>query len=205
MNVKKGAYLFALITLVIFIIVALNFNTASFVAFDERIISLLKGNDFIILFHYLGETKLIIMIAVILLLYLWIREKNYRGMLFVLLTLGVGNGINQLIKHYFARPRPEIADQLTTFSFPSGHAQLSVLYLLTIAYLFSKIINSDKKVALTWITAILLGIFIGLSRIAEGRHFPTDVLAGWSIGYTWFIICVLWYESRNRKYSRLNS
>lgn len=71
--------------------------------------------------------------------------------------------------------------------------------------LFSKMTNSNKKAAIAWVTAILIGIFIGLSRIAEGRHFPTDILAGWSIGYTWFIICVLWYESRNRKYQRLNS
>lgn len=202
---KKGAYLFALVTLVIVIIIALNFNTANFVAFDERIISLLKGNEFIILFHYLGETKLIVMVGLILVFYLWIREKNYRGMLFVLLTLGVGNAINQLIKHYVARPRPEIENQLATFSFPSGHAQLSVLYLLTLAYLFTKMTNSNKKATIVWITAILISFFIGLSRVAEGRHFPTDVIAGWSIGYTWFIICVVWYESRKRKYQRLNS
>ena len=51
----------------------------------------------------------------------------------------------------------------------------------------------------------MLACFIGLSRIAESRHFATDVLAGWSLGYTWLIICVVWYELRERKFNRENS
>ncbi|MGN7477857.1 phosphatase PAP2 family protein [Solibacillus silvestris] len=196
---KKGAFLFALVALAIFSVIALNYDSASFMAFDERIQSLFQGNDIIISFHYIGETNFILVIAVMLLLYLWVYGKNYRGMLFVLLTLAVGNSINRLLKHYFERPRPEIADQLATFSFPSGHSQMGVLYLLTLAYLFSKMTNSRKKAAAAWVIAIVLAFFIGLSRIAEGRHFPTDVLAGWSIGYIWFIICVIWYESRKYK------
>lgn len=195
---KKGAYFFALITLVVFAIISLNYNSASLEVLDAKIQSLLRGNEIIILFHYLGETRFIVMITILLLLFLWIRKKSYRGVLFVLLTIGVGNGINQLLKHSFERPRPDIADQLITYSFPSGHSQMGVLYLFTLAYLFSNMTGSRKKAMTIWSIAIVLAFFIGLARIAEGRHFPTDVLAGWSIGYSWFIICVLWYESPKR-------
>jgi len=193
---KKG---FALVTLVIFIIIALNFDTPSFEAFDIKIRSLLFGNSFIILFHNLGETKFIIVATVIMLLYLAIFKKDFRGVLFVLLTVGVGNGLNQLLKRIFARPRPEIEDQLSSFSFPSGHAQISVLFFLTLAYLISKWLKNKKWKFITYGLMLVLIFLIGLSRIAEGRHYATDVLAGWSIGYTWFIVSVLWYESKKHK------
>lgn len=205
MNVKKWAYLLALVTLVIFLVMAFNYKTPNFEAFDERLVSPLQGNEIIILFHYLGETVFVVIIALLLLLFLWIRENNYRGMLFVLMTFAAGTFINQLLKTYFERPRPEIVDQLSSYSFPSGHSQMSVLYLFTLAYLFSEMTASKKKATIAWLVAILLACLIGLSRIAEGRHFPTDVLAGWSIGYTWFVICVFWYEARKRKFKRKNS
>ena len=199
MLLKKGAYLFALVTLAVFVIISLNYRTANFETMDVKIQSLLRGNESIILFHYLGETGFIVMVTVLLLLFLGIYKRNYRGVLFALLTIGVGNSINQLLKHYFERPRPDILDQLSTYSFPSGHSQMSVLYLFTIAYLFSNMSNSKIKAITIWSIAIGLAFFIGLARIAEGRHYPTDVLAGWSIGYSWFIICVLWYESKKHK------
>lgn len=196
---KKGVSIFALVTLVIFIIIALNFDTPSFEAFDIKIRSLLFGNSFIILFHNLGETKFIIVATVIMLLYLAIFKKDFRVVLFVLLTVGVGNGLNQLLKRIFARPRPEIEDQLSSFSFPSGHAQISVLFFLTLAYLISKWLKNKKWKFITYGLMLVLIFLIGLSRIAEGRHYASDVLAGWSIGYTWFIVSVLWYESKKQK------
>ena len=196
---KKRVSFFALVTLVVFIIIALNFDTPPFETFDLKIRSLLFGNSFIIVFHNLGEIKFIIVATVILLLYLAIFKKDFRGVLFVLLTVGVGNGLNQLLKRIFARPRPEIEDQLSSFSFPSGHAQISVLFFLTLAYLISKWLKNKKWKFTTYGIILALIFLIGLSRIAEGRHYATDVLAGWSIGYTWFIISVLWYESKKHK------
>lgn len=183
-------------TFIIFIIIALSFDTPDVEAFDLRLSSLLFGNSFIILFHNLGETKFIIAATVIMLLYLAIFKKDFRGVLFVLLTVGVGNGLNQLLKHIFARPRPELEDQLVSFSFPSGHAQISVMFFLTLAYLITKWLKNKKWNFVTYGVILVLILLVGLSRIAEGRHYATDVIAGWSIGYTWYIVCVLWYESK---------
>jgi len=196
---KKGFSVLAVFTLVTFIIIALNFDTVSFEAFDLKVSSLLLGNSFIILFHKIGETKFIIAATIILLLYVAIFKKDFRGVLFILLTVGVGNGLNQLLKHIFARPRPDLEDQLSSFSFPSGHAQISVMFLLTLAYLISKWLKNKRWDFITYTIMLILIFLVGLSRIAEGRHYATDVLAGWSIGYTWFMVCVLWYESKKHK------
>lgn len=174
-------------------------------AFDEQIASIVRDNEFIGLFHYLGETVFVVIVTLLVFFYIWFREKNYRAMLYIVLTMAVGTTINQGLKALFARPRPEILEQLTSYSFPSGHSQMGVLYLFMLAYLFSKITTNHKRITIVWVAAIVLACLIGLSRIAESRHFATDVLAGWSIGYTWFIICVLWYEQRERKFKKRNS
>lgn len=196
---KKWAYPLAIVTSIIFIVMALTYKSPTMIAFDEVVSSLLKGNTFIGFFHYIGETLFVVVVAVIVLLYFWIRKKNYWGMLFVLLTFAVGSGINQVLKRIFERPRPEILDQLTSFSFPSGHSMSGVLYLFTLAYIVSETTEDRGKVKWAWMGAIVLAGFIGLSRIAESRHFATDVIAGWSMGYSWFIVCVIWYESKKRK------
>lgn len=155
------------------------------------------GNRFIEIFHYIGEPKFVVAVAVVLMVYLAWKEKNYRGMLFVVLTFAAGNVLNQLLKKWEQRPRPEIEDQLTSFSFPSGHSMTGILYLFTLAYILAENSSKGRKILL-WLGATILMVLIGLSRIAGARHFATDVLAGWSIGYTWFIICVIWYERRKR-------
>jgi undecaprenyl-diphosphatase len=42
-----------------------------------------------------------------------------------------------------------------------------------------------------WSSAVVLGIAIGLSRIALNVHYVTDVLAGFSLGLAWFAACLL--------------
>ena len=200
---KKWAYPLAVVTLVLFIVLAINYEKPFLVELDTIVSSFLGGNELLTLFHYIGEPIFVVCIALIVMIVLWLRERNYRGMFFVLLTFAAGNVLNQLLKNIVERPRPEIVDQLASYSFPSGHSMTGVLYLLTLAYLLSDKIIERKKVSGVWIAAILVACCIGLSRIAESRHFATDVLAGWSMGYTWFIVCVIWYEHRKRQFKNV--
>ncbi|SOC18401.1 undecaprenyl-diphosphatase [Ureibacillus xyleni] len=202
---KKISYILAFISLCIFIIISTNFKKPLFLKLDEAISDLFYGNKMIIAFHYLGSTSLIVAVALILLVILWFKQRNYRGMLFVLLTIAGGRVLNQIIKNVVERPRPEIADQITSFSFPSGHAMLSLLYLFTIAYLLAEVIVSKKKMIIVWLIAAMLSMLIGLSRIAESHHYPTDVIAGWTIAYSWFVLCAFWYEQRKTKFNKIKN
>lgn len=61
------------------------------------------------------------------------------------------------------------------YSFPSGHSANSAGMTTTLAIIFKK----------TWLTviAVILPLLVGISRFALGVHYPTDVLAGWVLGY----------------------
>lgn len=194
---KKWAYPLAVLTLIVFIVLRATYQSQLMNTFDAKMAELLFGNRFIEIFHYIGEPKFVVAVAVVLMVYLAWKVKNYRGMLFVVLTFAAGNVLNQLLKKWVQRPRPEIDDQLTSFSFPSGHSMTGILYLFTLAYILAENNSKGRKILL-WLGATILMVLIGLSRIAGARHFATDVLGGWSIGYTWFIICVIWYERRKR-------
>jgi undecaprenyl-diphosphatase len=197
---RSFIYILGLLPIILYVWISLSYDSSPFlVELDETMSNLLFGNQFITLFHYIGDTLFVVFITTCLLLFLWLRQQNYLAMIFVLLSIAGGTAINQVLKAYYARPRPEIVDQLSSYSFPSGHSMMSVLYLFTLAYIFSELSRSTRLKIIYWIGALVLFILIGLSRVAEGRHFATDVLGGWSLGIVWFTLCVFWYENRKRK------
>lgn len=200
--VKKLFYPLSLVTLLGFAALFLYFNTKEIAQFDYQMSQLIGDNKVIGLFHYLGETKFIVFITLILIVYLWFRSKNYRGMLFVVISIGFGNVLNQMLKKWVERERPDVPQQLESFSFPSGHAMVGILYLFTIAFFLTEHQSNKLIRVLIWMGAIFITIMVGLSRIAEHRHYASDVLAGWMIGYTWFVIVALWYEYRNKVFKK---
>ncbi len=89
---------------------------------------------------------------------------------------------NQLISHLWDRPRPFAAHAASTHllsapssdpSFPSDHAAVAF------AIAFAVLAYSRRAGGLFLAFAVL----IGLSRIALGLHYPSDVLVGMIVGY----------------------
>ena len=67
------------------------------------------------------------------------------------------------------------------FSFPSGHAALSLALYGFLTYLAWKNFPQRYRIILVAIAALLVGL-IGLSRLYLGLHFVSDVLVGYAIG-----------------------
>jgi len=93
-----------------------------------------------------------------------------------------------LVKTLVARARPEVTDhlvQVSSASFPSGHAANSAIVYLTIATLIVQIVEGrGTRIYILTVTALLVTV-IGISRVYLGVHWPSDVLAGWSFGTLW--------------------
>ncbi len=115
-----------------------------------------------------------------------------RMALVVLLSVIGGTIISTVLKALFDRPRPDLFDTVHVFtaSFPSGHATVSAVVYLTIGVLLAERAKTWPSRLLYLAGAMLLTIFIGISRLYLGVHFPTDVLAGWSIGAAWALLCL---------------
>jgi undecaprenyl-diphosphatase len=76
-------------------------------------------------------------------------------------------------------------------SFPSGHAGISAIVFLTLGALLAS--TRSRAVERSYIlgTATLMTVLVGLSRIALGVHWATDVLAGWAFGAVWALIWLM--------------
>jgi LssY-like putative type I secretion system component LssY/PAP2 superfamily protein len=70
-------------------------------------------------------------------------------------------------------------------SSPSGHAALAAAFYGTAAYLLARAARRGALKVLVGSAAALLVAAIGISRIYLGAHYPTDVLAGWTLGVFW--------------------
>lgn len=112
--------------------------------------------------------------------------------------------VNWGIKLLFARERPEIMPLVSegSYSYPSGHAAVSiVMYGLLAIYIYQNIKNKKLKYFLISL-CIIFPIIIGLSRVYLGTHYMTDVLGGWLVGILMLFVSyklykVLKIEGRN--------
>lgn len=121
-------------------------------------------------------------------------NRSYRMMGFLLLSTGTGIGISLAMKHWFDRPRPDVVEHLArvyTSSFPSGHSMMSAVVYLTLGVLIAPVLQHVKLRCYVIGSALLLTFLIGISRIYMGVHYPTDVLAGWTAGLVWALLCWL--------------
>jgi undecaprenyl-diphosphatase len=127
--------------------------------------------------------------------YVLVRGKWGAALMLLAATLG-GTAISEGLKVGFSRPRPDLvahAVDVTSMSFPSGHAMLSAVTYLTLGALLARTQPQRRLRAYILGAAVLLTFLIGASRIYLGVHWPTDVLAGWCLGAAWALLC--WFAA----------
>jgi undecaprenyl-diphosphatase len=120
-------------------------------------------------------------------------QARYRTALFVTLTTGGGELLSWILKHTFNRPRPAVIPDLRVMSpsFPSGHALESAIVYLTLGAVLMRIAERRGTKVYCLGMAMLLTMLVGISRVYLGVHYPTDVVAGWIVGFVWASVCWL--------------
>lgn len=121
-------------------------------------------------------------------------QTRYRTALVVAAAAVSGEVVNQLLKQLFLRPRPDVVPHLrdvSTASFPSGHAMESAIVYLTLGVMLMRV--AERRITKIYCLgiAVLVTLLVGISRIYLGVHYPTDVLGGWMLGFLWASICWL--------------
>lgn len=114
--------------------------------------------------------------------------------LFVIVSIVGATLLSFSIKAGIERPRPDLFPHgapVYTASFPSGHATGAAATYLTLGALLARF-QAHRRLKIYLLSlAVILTLLIGLSRLYLGVHWPSDVLAGWTLGACWALLCWL--------------
>jgi membrane-associated phospholipid phosphatase len=138
----------------------------------------------------LGNVSVLSLMAGITALVLWSAGHRWSVLLLTLAAAG-GLIINNALKEFFDRGRPEVVEAIAHVmspSFPSGHAMNSLVIFGSVAYIIGRLEPTALLERLTWLAAALLILGIGVSRVYLGVHYPSDVIAGFVAGFGWLAI-----------------
>ena len=149
---------------------------------------------------FLGQPVWLIIVVGLPVVWLLIRRDRVhnRKLVTFLTVTGIGGGlVDTLVKIIVARPRPVVGNPLITVagkSFPSGHAMGSTICYGALLLAFLPLAAPRWR---RWIVGlvVLLVLLIGLSRLALGVHFLSDVLGGLVLGMAWLAASVAAFEA----------
>jgi membrane-associated phospholipid phosphatase len=133
----------------------------------------------------LGNEFILVALPLVL-LWLWRRRLRQQAVEVLIATLGA-QLLNDALKLAFHRPRPSVFVSVIpgqAFSFPSGHAMVSIAFYGALAVIGWRALRGRPRIAwLTTMSAVVL--LVGVSRLFLDVHYPTDVLASWAGGLLW--------------------
>ena len=165
---------------------------------DEKIFAYLdqhvseRNNEIMLFFTFLGTHLFLIPANLILIAYFaFIKKHKWYSIKIPVIAL-TSMGLMFALKDTFNRSRPgnPLLEHAKGLSFPSGHALMSVtFYGLLIYIVFKSVKNKELKWTLI-VMLMLLILIIGFSRIYLRVHYPSDVAAGYCIGFLWLVIAV---------------
>lgn len=141
----------------------------------------------------LGSTALVTLVTLVVFGGFLMQRRAGAAVLLVGTVIGSSSSMFWL-KAMIGRPRPQVVPHLmevTSMSYPSGHATMGITLYLALALLGGWAIGAGRAVhgyALT--VATVVGLLVGVSRVALGVHYPSDVLGGWLLGAIWISLLV---------------
>ncbi len=121
-----------------------------------------------------------------------LRRERTEAVVWVLVGLTAAI-VPELIKLAAERPRPELWQTIvhaSGFSFPSGHAMASAAFYPLVGWILLR----RNRIA-GWVgygLGAVFALFVGFGRLYLGVHWPTDVLAGWLLGFTQSGVALAW-------------
>lgn len=203
----KAKQIWLILSFGIFILLGiLVFNSNEGILFDISLLNWVKESlsartiHFMRLISFLGSEEFLFPLMAIVIALFLIKKRYYISTL--LLTSSLGSFIvNFLLKAVFQRTRPleYFLVEQGGLSFPSGHTMVSTTMFLTLAYLYSKEKSKTKK-RYAYILASIYILLMGLSRIALGVHWPSDIIGGLLAGYIFYELLIIKIPQKKNSY-----
>ncbi len=195
---------FLLVAIVLFAILAVLAHTVAYFTFDVAItrhVQEFRAGWFDGLMHalsWIGFVPQVNVISFLILMFLYARGLKRETLVIFASAVGISI-LGFIIKLGVARPRPgtdlvHVVSQLNDLSFPSGHVLYFTAFfgfLLFLAYTLLK--SSWWRTLLIVILGGMIAL-IGMSRIYEGQHWASDVLAAYLLGSVWLAMSIHVYR-----------
>jgi undecaprenyl-diphosphatase len=124
---------------------------------------------------------------------LMVQHRFKRGSILFFGTV-IATILIRVLKLFFTRMRPPTSTIIDSYSFPSGHALSSIVFFGLAAWVLGLDFPSRRKSI--YAMAAALTLWVGLSRLFLGVHWPSDVLGGYLIGFI-FLRGWLWIMDRS--------
>lgn len=147
----------------------------------------------------------VITLAVITVIFLLL--KRWLDTVIVIATAAVTDETSYLFNQWVRRPRPtgygiHILSKIAHFySYPSGHVVHATAVFGLFLFLSTQIRRPIHPLIIGLIRVLLVAaiVLMPVSRVLEGEHWPTDVLAGLLYGAFWLVLSAhvyLWARNR---------
>jgi len=144
-------------------------------------------------FTALGGYTVLVAIAILVAVFLHLQDRPARGRF--VLTVIVSAYLGSMgLKNLIGRPRPEVVPWLAHFhspSYPSAHSMMAAVTYLTLGLMLSDLSSRRRVKVFLVVAPLTVAAFVSFSRVFMGVHYPTDVIAGWSLGISWALACWL--------------
>ncbi|MFC1594619.1 phosphatase PAP2 family protein [Candidatus Omnitrophota bacterium] len=122
----------------------------------------------------------LVLLSVGILLFLLERKSARLSAALFILSIIFTRMIVFCLKDLVSRPRPmdvfktiKLIGSSVSYAFPSGHTTTIAVAATILSFKYKK---------LSWLF-ILIALAVGISRVYVGHHYPSDVLAGWFLGF----------------------
>lgn len=118
-------------------------------------------------------------------------RRKLRAALFLVVSVQFSGLVTQVAKGLAHRHRPVTAlVKAAASSFPSGHALGTMVGVLSLLTVLLPLLSLRAGVAAAAVGALIV-LAVGFGRVALNVHHPSDVMAGWALGYLYFLLCLL--------------
>lgn len=183
----------------IFVELAGDIRERDDIDFDRTVLTWLNANSnplltrLALFFDIVGNIYFLGPVGLLLTVWLW--RVRRRAAVFFVLSLLRALGINQGVKLFIGRARPDLFEPLghaTNFAFPSGHTMGSSAFVLALFLIAVKEFPRYRLAVAA--LGLLFALAVGSSRSYLQVHYPSDVVAGWALSVAWVLGLYTWFR-----------
>ena len=133
--------------------------------------------------------------------------RRWRYAVATLIAGFIADGASFALNGWVARPRPNnvhihAVKHIGLSSFPSGHVSHVTAFYGFLLFLSLQELRAHPRwapgIRVAQAVCLYFLVFIGLSRLLEGEHWPSDVLASYLLGGMALVVVILIYQALGR-------